>query len=54
VRAAQHYRLRLPVLPPCRFDVLAVEGGQIRWIQGAFDAALSSAFLAYCRAKDSV
>ncbi len=38
VRAAQHYLLRLPVLPPCRFDVLALEGGQIQWLKAAFDA----------------
>jgi putative endonuclease len=37
VRAAQHYLLRLPVLPPCRFDVVAVEAGQIRWVKAAFD-----------------
>jgi putative endonuclease len=38
VRAAQHYLLRLPVLPPCRFDVVALEGGQIQWVKAAFDA----------------
>ncbi len=38
VRAAQHYLLRLPVLPPCRFDVVAVEAGQVRWVKAAFDA----------------
>jgi putative endonuclease len=38
VRAAQHYLLRLPALPPCRFDVVAVEPGRIEWVQGAFDA----------------
>ena len=38
VRAAQHYLLRLPVLPPCRFDVVAVEAGQVQWIQAAFEA----------------
>jgi putative endonuclease len=38
VRAAQHYLLRLPVPPPCRFDVLAVDGGQINWVKAAFDA----------------
>ena len=38
VRAAQHYLLRLPVPPPCRFDVVALEGGRIEWIRGAFDA----------------
>jgi putative endonuclease len=37
VRAAQHYLLRLPVLPPCRFDVVALDGGQIRWVKAAFD-----------------
>ena len=38
VRAAQHYLLRLPVLPPCRFDVVAVEAGRVQWIQAAFEA----------------
>lgn len=38
VRAARHYLLRLPVLPPCRFDVVAVEAGRIEWIKGAFEA----------------
>jgi putative endonuclease len=38
VRAARHYLLRLPVLPPCRFDVVAVEAGQVRWVKAAFDA----------------
>lgn len=37
VRAAQHYLLRLPVLPPCRFDVVAIDAGQIQWIKAAFD-----------------
>ena len=39
VRAAQHYLLRLPVLPPCRFDLVAVEAGEVHWVQAAFDAA---------------
>ncbi len=39
VRAARHYLLRLPGLPPCRFDVVAVDGGQIGWLKAAFDAA---------------
>ena len=37
VRAAQHYLLRLPTLPPCRFDVVALDGGQIQWVKAAFD-----------------
>jgi len=38
VRAAQHYLLRLPSLPPCRFDVVGLDGGRISWIKAAFDA----------------
>jgi putative endonuclease len=37
VYAARHYLSRLRALPPCRFDVVLVEG-HIEWIQGAFDA----------------
>jgi putative endonuclease len=36
--AAQHYLLRLRVLPPCRFDVVAIDGDQVQWLQAAFDA----------------
>jgi putative endonuclease len=35
VRAAQTYLLRYTRLPPCRFDVLAVDGDQIDWIRNA-------------------
>lgn len=38
VRAARHYLLRLPKLPPCRFDVVAIEGEQLHWLRAAFDA----------------
>ncbi|MBL8326848.1 MAG: YraN family protein [Rubrivivax sp.] len=38
VFAAQHYLLRLPAPPPCRFDVVAVEGEEVHWIPAAFDA----------------
>ena len=37
VRAAQHYLLRLPVLPRCRFDVVAIDGDTLQWLRGAFD-----------------
>ena len=37
--AAQHYLLRLPVVPPCRFDVLAIDGDQLQWLPGAFDGS---------------
>ena len=34
--AARHYLARLRELPPCRFDVVALEKGEIEWLQGAF------------------
>ena len=37
VRAAQHYLLRLSALPPCRFDVVAIEGDKLQWLRGAFE-----------------
>jgi putative endonuclease len=39
VLAARHYLLGLANPPPCRFDVLAIDGERISWIKGAFDAA---------------
>ena len=38
VRAAQHYLLHLPSAPPCRFDVVAIDAGQLRGVRAAFDA----------------
>lgn len=38
VFAARHYLMRLPRLPACRFDVVAIEAGEVVWLQGAFDA----------------
>ena len=38
VFAARHYLLRLPAPPPCRFDVVAIEGERIEWLRAAFDA----------------
>lgn len=37
--AARHYLLRLREPPPCRFDVVLLEGGEIVWLQAAFDAS---------------
>ncbi len=43
VYAAQHFLARLPRTPPCRFDVLTVQGEgdaqQIVWLKAAFDAS---------------
>ena len=36
--AATHYLRRLAVPPPCRFDVVAVDGDRIEWLRAAFDA----------------
>jgi putative endonuclease len=36
--AARHYLVRLPAWPPCRFDVVTLEGGRLEWLQAAFDA----------------
>ncbi|KQY86885.1 MULTISPECIES: YraN family protein [Roseateles] len=38
IYAAQHYLLRHASPPPCRFDVVALDGDQLTWLQGAFDA----------------
>ena len=39
VLAAQHYLRRFASPPPCRFDVVAIDGAAIDWLRGAFDAA---------------
>lgn len=39
VYAAQHYLLRHATPPPCRFDVVAIDSGQLTWLKAAFDAA---------------
>jgi putative endonuclease len=38
VRAARHYLMGLAVPPPCRFDVVAIDGDSLQWLPGAFDA----------------
>lgn len=39
ILAAQHYLLRLPEPPPCRFDVVALTGDALEWLPAAFDAS---------------
>jgi len=39
VFAAQHYLLRLASPPPCRFDVVAIDGQHVQWLRAAFDAS---------------
>lgn len=38
VLAAQHYLQRFASPPPCRFDVVALDGATLTWLAGAFDA----------------
>lgn len=38
ILAARHFLLRWPEPPPCRFDVVAIDAGQLQWIRAAFDA----------------
>jgi putative endonuclease len=37
LRAAQYYLLRFPRLPPCRFDVVAIDGGQLEWLRNVIE-----------------
>ena len=39
VFAAQHFLAGLRTLPPCRFDVVAIDGEHIEWLRAAFDAS---------------
>jgi putative endonuclease len=40
VLAAQHYlHRRGGPLPPCRFDVVAIDGDRLEWLRAAFDAS---------------
>ena len=38
IYAARHWLLQRAVLPPCRFDVVAIDGEQVAWLKAAFDA----------------
>ena len=39
VLAARHYLMRHKIPPPCRFDVVAIDGDHIEWLKAAIDAA---------------
>ncbi|GAB4565570.1 MAG: YraN family protein [Rhizobacter sp.] len=38
IYAAQHYLLQFASPPPCRFDVVAIDGDSLQWLRAAFDA----------------
>jgi len=35
VRAAKYYLLRYPTIPPCRIDVVAIDGHHLSWLRNA-------------------
>jgi putative endonuclease len=37
VRAAQLYLMRFPRMPPCRFDVVAIDGQTLAWLRNAIE-----------------
>ena len=39
IMGAQHYLMNLREWPPCRFDVIAIDGDQLQWSPAAFDAS---------------
>jgi putative endonuclease len=39
VLAARHFLARLRNVPPCRFDVVTLDGAELQWLRGAFDAS---------------
>ena len=39
VFAARHFLLRLGSEPPCRFDVVLLDGERMEWLRAAFDAS---------------
>ena len=39
IMGAQYYLMNLREWPPCRFDVVAIDGESLQWIPAAFDAS---------------
>jgi putative endonuclease len=39
ILGAQYYLQTLQVWPPCRFDVVAIDGDELTWLPAAFDAS---------------
>ncbi len=36
-RAATLYLMRFPQVPPCRFDVVAIDGDKLEWLRNAIE-----------------
>ena len=39
ILAARYYLLRVHPVPPCRFDVVLIDGDTLQWLPAAFDAS---------------
>ena len=39
VWAARHFLSAIDPMPPCRFDVVAIDGDRVEWLRAAFDAS---------------
>ena len=39
IRGARHYLMQVNPWPPCRFDVVAIDGDALEWIVAAFDTS---------------
>jgi putative endonuclease len=39
ILGAQYYLMNLREWPPCRFDVVAIDGDHVEWLKAAFDAS---------------
>ncbi len=39
ILGAQYYLMNLREWPPCRFDVVAIDGEHVEWLRAAFDAS---------------
>ncbi len=39
ILAARHFLRTQRTIPPCRFDVIAIDGERIEWLKAAFDAS---------------
>jgi putative endonuclease len=39
ILGARHYLMNLREWPPCRFDVVAIDGDELSWLRAAFDAS---------------
>ena len=39
MHAAQFYLLRMKPLPPCRFDLVAIDGEKLSWLKNVLEAS---------------